>query len=132
MQRNTWHVAGELHKLELILNVLMSGYSVLYLDPDAIVFRNPMLHLLSLKVCSPLLISPLRPLSRMQSFAANMVISSPIDQPKHLQRVSRTLVTSSASITCSLSSRTTYTHRSCHKLLLGLPGGLVKVVVLQI
>ena len=46
-------MAAELHKLELILNVLTSGYSVLYMEPDATVFRNPMLHLLSLQVCSP-------------------------------------------------------------------------------
>ncbi len=52
MQGNPWHVAAELHKLELILNVLTSGYSVLYMEPDATVFRNPMLHLLSLQVHS--------------------------------------------------------------------------------
>ena len=46
-------MAAELHKLELILNVLTSGHSVLYMEPDATVFRNPMLHLLSLQVCNP-------------------------------------------------------------------------------
>ena len=45
-------MAAELHKLELILNVLTSGYSVLYMEPDGTVFRNPMLHLLSLQVHS--------------------------------------------------------------------------------
>lgn len=43
-------MAAELHKLELILNVLTFGYSVLYVSPDTTVFRNPMDHLLSLKV----------------------------------------------------------------------------------
>lgn len=51
-QGSAWHAAAELHKLELILNVLTLGYSVLYMEPDATVFRNPMLHLLSLQVCS--------------------------------------------------------------------------------
>ena len=52
MQGSAWHVAAELHKLELILDVLTSGYSVLYMEPDSTVFRNPMLHLLSLQVRS--------------------------------------------------------------------------------
>jgi hypothetical protein len=30
--------------------VLTFGYSVLYLEPDTIVFRNPLQHLLSLQV----------------------------------------------------------------------------------
>lgn len=50
MQGDTWHLAAELHKLELILNALTFGYSVLYVEPDAAVFRNPMPHLLSLTV----------------------------------------------------------------------------------
>ena len=58
MQGDAWQAAAELHKLELILNVLTCGYSVLYMEPDATVFRNPMLHLLSLQVCCPAQISP--------------------------------------------------------------------------
>ena len=50
MQGDTWHIAAELHKLELILNALTFGYSVLYVEPDTAVFRNPMPHLLSLTV----------------------------------------------------------------------------------
>ena len=50
LQADVWRVAAELHKLELVLNVLTFGYSVLYLEPDTIVFRNPLQHLLSLQV----------------------------------------------------------------------------------
>ncbi|KAK9903476.1 hypothetical protein WJX75_006537 [Coccomyxa subellipsoidea] len=46
---DAWHVAAELHKLELILNILTFGYSVVYVDVDTIFFRNPMHHLLSLQ-----------------------------------------------------------------------------------
>ncbi len=53
MKGDAWHAAAELHKLELILNILTFGYSVLYLEPDVTVFRNPMPHLLSLQVCCP-------------------------------------------------------------------------------
>ncbi|EIE22961.1 hypothetical protein COCSUDRAFT_41969 [Coccomyxa subellipsoidea C-169] len=46
---DAWHVAAELHKLELILNILTLGYSVLYVDVDHVFYRNPMHHLLSLQ-----------------------------------------------------------------------------------
>ena len=48
VQGDTWHLAAELHKLDLTLNVLTFGYSVLHVEPDA-VYRNPMRHLLSFK-----------------------------------------------------------------------------------
>lgn len=48
-QGDSWHVAAELHKLELILNILTFGYSVIFMDPDTVVYHNPMHHLLSLK-----------------------------------------------------------------------------------
>lgn len=49
-QGDAWHLAAELHKLELILNIVTLGYSVVYVDVDTVFFRNPMIHLLSLKV----------------------------------------------------------------------------------
>jgi hypothetical protein len=52
-QGDAWHVVAELHKLELILNILTFGYSVVYVDVDTIFFRNPMHHLLSLQVMHP-------------------------------------------------------------------------------
>ena len=50
MQGDSRHLAAELHKLELILSALTFGYSVLYVEPDTAVYRNPMPHLLSLTV----------------------------------------------------------------------------------
>jgi len=50
LQGDAWHLAAELHKLELILNIVTLGYSVVYVDVDTVFFRNPMNHLLSLKV----------------------------------------------------------------------------------
>ncbi|CAL8465577.1 g5113 [Coccomyxa elongata] len=44
---DAWHLAAELHKLELILNILTLGYSVAYVDVDTMFFRNPMPFLLS-------------------------------------------------------------------------------------
>ncbi len=42
-------MAAELHKLELILNILTLGYSVVFMDPDTVVYHNPMHHILSLE-----------------------------------------------------------------------------------
>ena len=46
-------MVAELHKLELILNILTFGYSVVCVDVDTIFFRDPMHHLLSLQVMHP-------------------------------------------------------------------------------
>lgn len=53
LQGDAWHLAAELHKLELILNILTLGYSVAYVDVDTMFFRNPMPILLSSQVCPP-------------------------------------------------------------------------------
>jgi hypothetical protein len=53
MQGDGWHLVAELHKLELILNSLTFGYSVLFVESNTAVFRNPMPHLLSLTVGHP-------------------------------------------------------------------------------
>ena len=51
MQGDSWRLAAELHKLELIHEVLAFGYSAVYVELDTVFFRNPMQHLLSLQVC---------------------------------------------------------------------------------
>lgn len=72
MQGDTWHLAAELHKLELILNALTFGYSVLYVEPTTAVFRNPMPHLLSLTVGhSPALLMNYSLLSASQAAAGH-------------------------------------------------------------
>ena len=51
MQGDSWQLVAELYKLEVIHQVLASGYSALYTELDTVFFRNPMQHLLSLQVC---------------------------------------------------------------------------------
>ena len=50
MQGNSWQLATELHKLELVHEVLAFGYSAVYVELDTVFYRNPMQHLLSLQV----------------------------------------------------------------------------------
>ena len=51
MQGDSWQLAAELYKLELIHEVLTFGYSAVYVELDTVFFRSPMQHLLSLQVC---------------------------------------------------------------------------------
>lgn len=51
MQGDSWQLAAELHKLELVHEVLAFGYSAVYVELDTVFFHNPMQHLLSLQVC---------------------------------------------------------------------------------
>ena len=58
MQDDSWQLAAELYKLELVHEVLACGYSAIYVELDTVFFCNPLQHLLSLQPGIQALIGP--------------------------------------------------------------------------